>query len=67
MSPSENKTINTSQNDLNRTPTNRGKKRHLLKDTEINKSDLILEPLNPNTTNEHSDQSLSNELEKIYK
>ena len=64
MSPSENKAINTSQNDLNRTPTNRGKKRHLLKDTEINKSDLILEPLNPNTTNEHSDQSLSNELEK---
>lgn len=64
MSPSENKTTNTNQNDLNQTPTNRGKKRHLLKDTGINKSDLVLESLNPNTTNELSDQLSSNELEK---
>ncbi|KAL6935005.1 hypothetical protein ACO0R3_000977 [Hanseniaspora guilliermondii] len=64
MSPAENKTMNTNQNDLNQTPTNKGKKRHLLKEAEINNNDLLIEPLTSNITNDMSDQSLSNELEK---
>ncbi|KAF0274342.1 hypothetical protein FOG51_00567 [Hanseniaspora uvarum] len=63
ISPSENKDASLKHDDLNRTPTSKGKKRHTTGNLE-NNDGLAIEPININDINTSSDVSFLNELEK---